>query len=536
MKKTLKLFLFSFLFIQFFSCKKNKDYLEMIPADSDFVIQINTKQLAEKGNLKNIEQYQTINTALNTINQSYPTLKTLIEQIQKSPADAGVDLVAPVYIFGKKHKNKIITSLIMNMSDKDDFEKNLKTIYKATYNQEISFKEENNFTFIEGNRKPFIAWNKNQFIFIAGEYGTITTAIDSYFNEICKNEKPLIKNLSFAEFVKNSEDINLWYTENFTNYFFKDNKTDIDLSNSSWSNFLSFNNDNISFVQQFNPDAKAKIFFSKNPIWKKKINTDFYKYVPAKSYLNFSFAVYPKNINTILNENNSLTDQLNEYNINIETLKNSLEGEVLFSIFELDKAQNFNVNNYFSKKESYKSYEIIPQFVLIANMKNENFFNELIASFGKNIKNKGPFYTLSLGNNRTLYVAYKQKLVYITNNYTQVNNFVENKVEKVNFLKTAYASEAKHPLFFNVNLNLDEYSDDTKNYIYSQIPLGESPLVQNFLNQFTDVKFNVSNEFHKKGVINLKHQNGNALETILKFLDQTYFLYTNPQLEQHATN
>ena len=528
--------LISFVLVQLFSCSKKKDYLEMIPSDTDFVIQINPKSIAEKADFNNIKQYQLINSFVSTLEESDPSLKELVLKIKESPNSAGVDIISPVYIFGKKVNHKVITSLIMNMNNKSDFEEQLKTIYKATYKKDINFIDENGYTFIEGSKKPFIAWNKQQFIFIAGEYGTKNKTLNSYFNELIKNDKPLIKNLTFAEFIKRSEDINLWYNGKFFNYLFKVNKDNIDLSNCSWTNYISFNNNNISFIQEFHPDPQAKVFFSQHPLWKRRINTDFYKYVPAKSYLNFSFALYPQNINTIFNVNESITNQLNEYNIDLELLKNSAEGDVIFSIFELDKSQSFNVNNYFKHKDSFKSYDIIPQFVCISKMKNDDFINEIIKNFGEKIKKQGEYYSINLGVNKNLYFAYKNKLAYITNNYTQVNQFISNKIEKNNFLKSEYAGEAKHAMFFNANLNLDDYSDDTKNYIYNQIPLGQTPLVQNFLNQFSKLNFTITDEFTKKGIITLKNQNQNSLETILKFLDQAYVLYTNPQMESYESN
>ena len=508
----------------------------MIPSDTDFVVQINPKSIAEKADFNSIEQYQLANSLITTLNNTDPALKELVSKIKESPSSAGVDLISPIYIFGKKVNHKVISSLIMNMNNKSDFEEQLKTIYKATYKKEINFIDENGYTFIEGNKKPFIAWNKKQFIFIAGEYGTKNSTLTAYFDELIKNEKPLIKNLNFAEFVKKSEDINIWYTGTFFNYMFNENKDHVDLSNCSWSNYISFNNNNISFVQEFNPDPQAKIFFSKHPLWKKRINTDFYKYIPEKSYLNFSFALYPQNINTIFNENSAITNQLNDYNIDLEMLKNSAEGDVIFSVFELDKIQSFNMNNYFKHKDSFKSYDIIPQFVFISKMKNDIFLNEMIKTFGKNIKKQGEYYIVAIGGNQNLYIAYKNKLAYITNNYTQVNKFITNKIEKNNFLKSEYAGEAKNAMFFNANLNLEDYSDDTKNYIYRQIPLGETPLVQTFLNQFSKANFTITNDFTKKGSVTLKNQKGNSLQTILTFLDQAYVLYTNPQMESYESN
>ena len=54
MRKLLNVIMFTFLLLQLLSCGNKKDYVEMIPADSDFVIQLNPKTIAQKGNFKNI--------------------------------------------------------------------------------------------------------------------------------------------------------------------------------------------------------------------------------------------------------------------------------------------------------------------------------------------------------------------------------------------------------------------------------------------------------------------------------------------------
>lgn len=523
MKRIYNLLLIMLVPFIFFSCNKRKDYINTIPADADFVLQINPKTLAEKADLNQLEQYQITKQFL----QNSATFSQIIDQIKKDPSTTGLDLITPIYIFGKKLNNKIVTSTIIKMDDKDNFEKQLKNIYQSIYNQSISFEEENNYTFIKGHKKPFVAWNKDQLIFIAGEYGTKTKTLNEYFNHLTTHETPLIKQLYFSNFVKKGEDISFWYTGKFLKYFKYSNQKQVNLDNSSWSNYLSFNQDNISYVQEFHPDAEAKIYFSKHPIWKKNINTNFYQYAPAKSYINFSFALHPKNINTIFNNNNALSKFLSDYQINYNSFISNAEGEALFSIFEIDKINSYNTNNYFNRNKPYKSYDILPQFIFMAKMKNDIFYKELIQTFGTQIKQQDQYHFISLSNNHTLYFTYKHNLIYLTNNYTQIRNFVQNKINPNNFLKSEYASGAKNAFFFNANLNLDDYSNDTKEYIFQQIPLGQTPLIQNFLNQFNNLTFTVKDNYHKTGVLNLKKQNQNSLAVVLKFIDGAYITYTN---------
>lgn len=531
MKNIFRFLLFICLSFLLFNCSKKKDYVEMIPADADFVIQINPKKIAEKANFNQIEKYQLANFAINEINHTDPSLKKLLENIQNSPTSSGVDIISPIYIFGKKYNNKIIATLAMKMNNKNDFEDQLKIVYKSIYQQDIDFVDENNYTFIKNSKKPFIAWNKQHFFFIAGEYGTSTKVLNQYFNELIKNESPLKSNNSFADFLSKTEDINIWYTGKFLSYLTKKqskNENGLDFTKSSWATYLLFNKDNINFTQKFHPDPVTKVKLERRPMWKSKINTDFYKYFPARSYANFSFAVYPNNTRYIFDNQNFITEFLKDYEIDINTLENSAEGEVLFSIFDFEQGKSFNVNDYFGKKEAFSKNIIIPQFILGARMKNKAFYDELITKFGNSIVNEGLYKTLKIGNNQSIFLTYKYNILYITNNHIQMNNFILNRVDKFNFIQSEFSNRAKNSMFAYANLNIEDYPISVKNYFLNTIPFGTNPEFEKFINHFSKFQYNVTDEYTKNGSITLKKNDEHSLEIILKFLDKTYSLFTNP--------
>lgn len=539
MRKLLNVIMFTFLLLQLLSCGNKKDYVEMIPADSDFVIQLNPKTIAQKGNFKNISQYNVAELALNEINNTDPELKELINSIKKSPTEAGLDIISPIYIFGKKVNNKTIVTLSMNMNSKSDFENHLKTIYKSIYNQDISFTDENNYTFINGNKKPYIAWNKNQFFFIAGEYGTSTTTLNTFFEELIKNENSLIDNISFADFIKNTQDVNIWYTGNFTQYFAKNssqNPNELDFTKSSWATYLSFNDNNISFTQKFHPDPATKIELEKRPMWKSKINTDFYKYFPERSYSNFSIGVYPSNTRSVLNNYNLLSDFFTEYNIDVKTLEQSFEGDALLSIFDFEAAKTFSVNDYFGKKETFEKKIIIPQFILAGKMKDKNFYQHFISNFGSGITAHGNYHVLKINSTQNIYFAYNHNIMFITNNQIQINNFVLNRVSKNNFIQSPFSAGAKNSMFANVNLNFEDYPIEVKQYFLQNSPIPVTNEIEKFINQFSKLEINVTDEYTKTGKLHLKNNNVNTLETLLLFLDQTYSVYSNPGILSNGKN
>lgn len=531
MKRIIFFTLLTTIFLHLVSCSKSKDYVEFIPDNADFVVQVNPKTLAEKGEFNSLEQYTIANNFLNQLDNATPELKALYEDIKKSPTNFGVNIISPLYIFGTKHQGKTVVTLLMNMDNKNTFEEQLKTIYQSIDKKEISFITVNGFTSIEGTKKPFLVWDKKKLIFIAGEFGTKQKVLDDYFNTLIKNEIPLTNNNSFKDFLKKTQDINLWYKGNFITYFgknFTSETHELDLSNSSWSNYISFNNDNVSFTQKFHPDPATKIQIEKRPMWKSKLNSDFFMYFPATSYANFGFAIYPKNARILNWKTNFANEFLTSYGIDTQTLEDSFDGDLLFSIFDFEAKNSAVINDYFNQNKKVFRQIVTPQFILAGKMKDEKFYQHIIQKLGENLKNEGQYYQMRINANNSLYITSKKNLLYITNNRLQLNNFIFDRVSKTNFIQSEYSNDAKNSLFAYANLNMDDYPEEVRNFIYQQIPLGQSKSVQNMMNNFSAIKVNVTDEYSKKGQLLLKNSNKNSLAILLKLMDEIYTEYSNP--------
>ncbi|MGV0925225.1 DUF4836 family protein [Empedobacter tilapiae] len=538
MKKGFKYYSILFLILIFASCSKNEDYTVLIPTDADFVALINPKSIAEKGNFQKLEQYKIYQLAEGELRNQDPTFDQLLNDIKNNPTSAGVDIISPIYLFGQKINGKNMVALITNMRDKDQFEKHLSTIYKGLYKKDISFEKKEGFTTISGFNKPFMAWNKSQFLLIVSEFGVGEKAIQDYFTKIINDKHSLAKeNNSFGDFVKNSQDINIWYTGNFLKNFSKhenSEKKNLDFTKSSWVNFISFTSDGISFTQKFHPDAITKVELQKHPMWKPKINTDFFKYFPAQSYMNIGLGIYPANTRYVFENQNFLTTFLEQYEIDLNKLEQSFEGEALFSVYDFEIGKAFNPNDFFGKKEAFIKQVVYPQFVLGGKMKNDLFFNEFIKSHQENIQKIGPYYMLPISTNMKIYMTYKNNLMYITNNQSIMNQYLNNMVSSSNFVTSEYATNASNPMFGYVNLNFDQYPKEVQNYIYQQIPFGNTKEMQTVLSYFDHIDYRVSNEYTKTGKIHMKKTDKNSLEVIFLLLDQAYSLFFNQAAQQNG--
>ena len=540
MKKILKYYSILASILLFASCSKNDDYTILIPTDADFVALINPKSIAEKGNFQKLDQYKIYQLAENEIKNQDPAMNELLKTIKDNPTSAGIDIISPIYVFGQKIEGKNMVALITNMKDKDQFEENLTTIYKGLYKKEISFETNNGFTTITGFNKPFMAWNKSQFLIIASEFGVGEKSIKDYFTKIINDKHSLAKeNNSFADFVKNSQDINVWYTGNFLKNFSKkeeNSKKNLDFTKSSWVNLISFTSDGINFTQKFHPDAITKVELQKRPMWKSNINTDFFKYFPAQSYMNVALGIYPSNSRYIFENQNFVTTFLEQYDIDLAKLEQSFEGEALFSVYDFELGKAFNPTDFFGKKENFVKQVVYPQFVLGGKMKNAVFFNEFIQSHQEKIKKIGQYYMLPISSNMTIYLTYKNNLMYVTNNQAQMNQFLNNVINSSNFVTSEYATNASNSMFGYVNLNFENYPKEVQNYIYQQIPFGNTTEMQNILSHLDYIDYRVSDEYTKTGKIHMKKSDKNSLEVILLLLDEAYSLFFNQAQQQQNGN
>ncbi|MEG0931728.1 DUF4836 family protein, partial [Algoriella sp.] len=148
----------------------------------------------------------------------------------------------------------------------------------------------------------------------------------------------------------------------------------------------------------------------------------------------------------------------------------------------------------------------------------------------------GQYYMLPISSNMTIYLTYKNNLMYVTNNQAQMNQFLNNVINSSNFVTSEYATSASNSMFGFVNLNFENYPKEVQNYIYQQIPFGNTTEMQNILSHLDHIDYRVSDEYTKTGKIHMKKSDKNSLEVILLLLDEAYSLFFNQAQQQQNGN
>lgn len=107
--------------IMLFSCNKQSDYLQSIPADANIVITLNPKSIAEKGNVIELLKNQKINERQRIwLNRLGPESKELFEKVLQNPTELGISLKNDIIFFSDAIENEI--GLLLKIDDQQKFE------------------------------------------------------------------------------------------------------------------------------------------------------------------------------------------------------------------------------------------------------------------------------------------------------------------------------------------------------------------------------------------------------------------------------
>ncbi|GEM_PF-334971 len=532
-KNYLKITLIFNFILLFFSCNKGIEYEKLIPEDAQIVTIINPKTVAEKGNLTNLDQYQFFQILQNSIlNESSETVK-LWNEIKNNPNKIGIDLNSPFYIFGTEIKQKMYVGIVLKMNKKNDFEDFISQAYQINTKKKPSFYEKNDFTFIEGFEKPLIGWNKNSVLILASEYGNINQNLSAVFSQIVKQETSLYDNPSFNDVVNNAQDISIWLNNDFMAKFSQRNDSITKKTyKNNWVTHLNFVNDGIAFTYKFHPDPNLKKILEKKPVWKKSTNSDFFSYLPAKSYANVYFDLHGEHLYSLIDEQKFLDNFLDELQINIHDYPNSFEGSFAFSVFDFKNLilPPIKSENEFGEEIILTKETSIPQFALISKMKDDKFFNTFIQNNSDKIESKNNYWNLKVAKDFPIYIGQNQHYLYVTNNENQIEKFFNNQIDSVNFKQSEFAKNAKHPLYAYVNLDINQYPIGFQDMLYNALPKGGSLIWKPAFDQLDNFTIRATDSYTKTGKIQFKNSDKNALETLLLTIDKTYtnlFLQNN---------
>ncbi|WP_395093565.1 DUF4836 family protein [Vaginella massiliensis] len=507
-------------------CRKSVEYERLIPTDAQMVTVINPKTIASKGNLAELDRFQFVQFIQNSLLEGSKEELKIWQEYKSAPAKIGLDLNRPIYIFTKEIHKKIYVGLSMKMNNKDDFEEFIEKIYEAKRKKKAKFKEKDGFTFLENFEKPLIGWNKNSVFVLASEYGNLPQHIDAAYHQIVKQDSSLYDNPSFGDMMSNSQDISVWYNDLFLAKLNPQavKNTPKSSNYNYWITHISFVSDGISFTHKFHPNSTLKKELEKKPIWKKATQSDLFDFVPQTSYFNLYFDIYGERTYDLLNQQQFVDQLLTQVGIELDQYPNSFEGNMMMSVFDF-RNQSFGTQldtDANGSKISKLNEMSIPLFVLVAKMKDKAFIDQFVAQNSSKLSVKNTYWQWNTTKQFPLYLSQQDDYLFVTNSEKQMQKFTQKTTENPSFKQSIYAENAKYPLYFYANLDLDQYPVGAQQLLLRMLPQGSHEIWQPLFDQLHYLDLKQTDHYTKTGKIFFKDNKRNALENLLIGLDRSY--------------
>jgi len=482
----------------FASCKKTglPPQLRVIPSDAALVVSIENKQLIMKSGLNNITDFKFIQSLRDEMDFD-DGVNAVFDEFLKNPESLGIDLDKSYFFVNAKDENFFI-GFVFNMKNLTKFEENVnKIIEKWDY---LKVENRNAYNFVIDD-SGILAWNKE--VVVAGmvDSDIATSQCDMLFN--LPEGKCIASVPDFMDFCNRSFDVGLWgsyssllkNTSSFTKINIPENLNEfMDMNVHA---YLNFDNGEMRLSYLMTPQSKITDFLKKYPIIKKQFDNKLLRPFPEKSYLvvkqSLNFQEYIKMIKDFDNSDISINEILNESEYG--DIINGLGGDILFSLYGFAQGPF-----------------PIPLAGLAFNVNSNDDFDKMRTLIPRGMaKQNGDYYVVSTGLMVSVYFAFKDNVVFVTNDADAIVAFTGKGVDK--------AMNASNLSPFYINLDIDSYPENVRNALQSQLGVAAIEAM-NYLKPYKDFTISVDDDFQTVFSLKFKDKSQNSLKQLLKSVDE----------------
>ena len=512
LKKSIFLLLVGVLVLT--SCKEKANLqLNAIPADAVFVVAVENQKMIQKGGLNNPSDYKLFQKAQEEMSSEMnPESKKIFDEFLKNPKSSGLD-VEKTYIYGSVMEDGMYFVVNFKMDSQSTFEKKIKKLFEAE-DETLQIVEEEGIKLILDDDKLRLAWNDDLLLLFGGNISSLD--YKSFFN--LPSDKNILSVADFVTFQKDSYDIGLWMAYGDLFSLFDKLSTGFNMpayldefKDAYFHGYVNFNNGEINATGRMSPESKVEDFMKKYPIIKKNINTALLEDFPEKSYFLSSISVDMAEYLKVVTEQFSQMGQMPGMDTYLEMLNDPtvktvldiLEGDLVFSLYNFAQGPL-----------------PVPLMGLSFTLKNEGDFERLLSLFpGDMLTKNGDYYVMSTPMMVGIYVGYKDKRVFITDDADAIASFV-GKGFSPNLKSSAQANELKSsPALLHMNLDLETYPENIRalitGYATSEIKAGLK-----FLEPMKDISYYATAKNEVVFSLKFKDSKQNSLKTLMQSIDE----------------
>ncbi|MDR1866624.1 MAG: DUF4836 family protein [Bacteroidales bacterium] len=491
------------------SCKESvTPQLEAIPADAALVMVMENKQLSDKAG--GLNEYGFIQKIRQAAFDEDASLQSLFDRVIADPKLVGIDTERTyLYAGGGDDPEKMYVSLVLKVQNAATFE----TALREAFSEEVpEIQDKGAYKLLQTDEQAALVWNQQLLFLFAGNI----TELDYEECFARPKGKSILSVADFNEFGKHSYDIGFWASYGtFINMYqkafnrltgvFSVNELFTELEETYIHAYLNFDNGAVNLSSVLTPKEKAEAFYKKFPLIKKDFNQKLLNDFPETSYLAFKMSVdlleYVKLIKSMVPGFAAQSgDILDDPDTN--TVLNALNGDFLFSLYGFAQGPL-----------------PIPLLGLDFTVKSKDDFDRLVALIPKDaVKSQDDHYVISLGPVPSIYFAYKDNRVFLTDDAESIETFLKSGHDKTLASGELGADLKKSLYLFYLNMDVDSYPEKIRLMLQSGLGGDALKSLLESLSPYKDFTAKTTDDY--ESIITLRFKSrGNSLKQILESID-----------------
>lgn len=505
-------------------------HLNAIPKNAGYVIRMNARNIAEKGNLKTINELKAFQEIFVDYAEGiqYKALISLLKQ----PDNYGLDGENDIYVFADSEdstKNYVGFSIKVSDSSKvENFHKKLSPTSDIT--------TEKGFT-LGSSDIGFWGWNRNLFLYITN-IGSGKVDLKDVLMQSINQKEGLAQNENFKEFMKKNSDISVWIASSYLYLPFTKYTASYEAEKNELVEWLQllFPEEEIdleklfqdNYIHNYSTFEEGRVICSFRAYRNKQIDRMIKKYDfwNPKGISEEALAPFPADSLYFLLYSSIDMDKIRQIANTIEKkYENTSFKKNWFVSLWRDKegkkaGEELGGDMAISLSGIQKfKYISFPSITVTLSLKDSTFFNKEIQQqidSGKCIIKNG-YYTIptSLGS-LEFHVKMQGNTLIITSNESHIKNGLSKKIVQTYWGKRMINQSAG----CFINLNYDEYPQE---YVRT---VSQSKKDSVYLNNFIPDKLVFTTKNYESGFCDatLKKKDENALSQFIKYSDTATYI------------
>ena len=524
----------------FASCKQEQsnaipDHLKVIPSSSTFVLSINAKDIVDKGDLDKFKNLNLYKLAKEELADRDAKAFKFMESFLSNTRSSGLNL-DQIYMFMQQlGEYQSLVAFTFGVSNSSKLEKWLNEAKKVNNEfEEAEIIKGEGFHKFRMDRSTLLIWDDTKaLLLMISEYDEDRYPSPESLLTI-DDEHSIVADTNFMASYNNRKDVTMWFSiEKIANrsWEMREVREQLpalyeyleDVRNASFDISLAFEKGEATMSMSVWPADFIEKYNAKYPILKTDFDESLYTYFPDKNYFVAKFSL---NIQEYYKMLVDAFDKIvegqewdeNEYQ-NMEKAAAILKSDSIANIVNIFKG------DVLGSITGFQDGAIpIPYFAVGLTVNGEESFEQLAAliqqGLGIELQKQGSYYAYPIEEDMNIYFAYKDDIVYITNQETARESFYKQGFEN-NISSSDISSQLKNSiLYYYLNLNFNNYPATISATVNSAAAYSGYGMFSNVLSKLSDLSLTYQGGNTYNLTLKLKDNDENILKTIVKVIDE----------------